>query len=117
MIDLAHKSFAKHRDSFFLEESGGVLIVSETVLEKERDDIQKKKEFLFSKRQKVLEVAKQRVLDKEKEEDPEKHKALEASCVSDRERKVFSSTKCLVCGGSGESLLPLCEEERINDFS
>ncbi|OIR58387.1 MAG: uncharacterized protein A8A55_0835 [Amphiamblys sp. WSBS2006] len=54
MFDLARKSFAKHGDSFFLEETGGVLIVSEAVLEKRHKDIQKKKWFLFSKRQKAL---------------------------------------------------------------
>ncbi|OIR56326.1 MAG: uncharacterized protein A8A55_2928 [Amphiamblys sp. WSBS2006] len=54
MFDLAHESFAKHGDNFFLEETGGVLIVSEAVLEKRHKDIQKKKWFLFSKRQKAL---------------------------------------------------------------
>ncbi|OIR57750.1 MAG: uncharacterized protein A8A55_1484 [Amphiamblys sp. WSBS2006] len=39
---------------FFLEETGGVLILSEALWEKEHDDIQKKIQFLFSQRQEVL---------------------------------------------------------------
>ncbi|OIR55997.1 MAG: uncharacterized protein A8A55_3257 [Amphiamblys sp. WSBS2006] len=62
MFDLARKSFAKHGDNFFLEETGGVLIVSEALLEKGHEDIQKKREFLYEKRQEVLEVVKQRVM-------------------------------------------------------
>ncbi|OIR57715.1 MAG: uncharacterized protein A8A55_1519 [Amphiamblys sp. WSBS2006] len=54
MFDLAQESFAKHGDSFFLEETGGVLIVSEAVLEKRHKEIQQKRHFLFSKRQEVL---------------------------------------------------------------
>ncbi|OIR57742.1 MAG: uncharacterized protein A8A55_1482 [Amphiamblys sp. WSBS2006] len=54
MFDLARKSFAKHGDSFFLEEKRGVLIISKGILEKRHDDIQKKRQFLFSQRQEVL---------------------------------------------------------------
>ncbi|OIR58750.1 MAG: uncharacterized protein A8A55_0437 [Amphiamblys sp. WSBS2006] len=54
MFDLEYMSFAKHGDNFFLHEDEGVLIVSEAVLGSEHEDIQKEKEFLFSKRQEVL---------------------------------------------------------------
>ncbi|OIR56760.1 MAG: uncharacterized protein A8A55_2491 [Amphiamblys sp. WSBS2006] len=54
MFDLAHESFAKHGDSFFLEESGGVLIIPKALWEKEHGGIQKKRQFLFSQREKVL---------------------------------------------------------------
>ncbi|OIR56329.1 MAG: uncharacterized protein A8A55_2925 [Amphiamblys sp. WSBS2006] len=42
MFDLVHGSFAKHGDRCFLEEKRGVLIISEALLEKKRDDIPKK---------------------------------------------------------------------------
>ncbi|OIR58395.1 MAG: uncharacterized protein A8A55_0834 [Amphiamblys sp. WSBS2006] len=54
MFDLAQESFAKQGDSFFLEGNRFVLIVSEALWEKRYKDIQKKKWFLFSKRQKAL---------------------------------------------------------------
>ncbi|OIR57315.1 MAG: uncharacterized protein A8A55_1922 [Amphiamblys sp. WSBS2006] len=54
MFDLARESFAKHGDSFFLEESECVLIISKALLKKRHEDIQKKRRFLFSQKQEVL---------------------------------------------------------------
>ncbi|OIR56985.1 MAG: uncharacterized protein A8A55_2260 [Amphiamblys sp. WSBS2006] len=68
MFDLAHEAFAKHGDSFFLEESGGVLLVSKALLEKRHKDIQKKEQSLYEQRQEALEVAKQRVFEEANEE-------------------------------------------------
>ncbi|OIR57260.1 MAG: uncharacterized protein A8A55_1978 [Amphiamblys sp. WSBS2006] len=106
MFDLAHESFAKHRDSFFLEESGGVFIVSEALLENERDDIQKKKEFLYEQRQEVLEVAKQRVLDDIRQKDLERHGALGI-------KRDLSGVMCMTCEDESVDrvfLFPICEE-------
>ncbi|OIR57259.1 MAG: uncharacterized protein A8A55_1976 [Amphiamblys sp. WSBS2006] len=79
MFDLAHESFAKHGDSFFLEESGGVLVVSEALWESERDDVKKKRQFLYEQRQEVLEVAKQRVLEEPKRKNLARHEDSEAN--------------------------------------
>ncbi|OIR57318.1 MAG: uncharacterized protein A8A55_1927 [Amphiamblys sp. WSBS2006] len=79
MFNLAYESFAKHGDSFFLEEKRGVLIVSKALLENEREEIQKKRQFLYEQRQKVLEAAKQNVLNDINPQDFERHKELEAT--------------------------------------
>ncbi|OIR57747.1 MAG: uncharacterized protein A8A55_1483 [Amphiamblys sp. WSBS2006] len=92
MIDLAHESFAKHGDRFFLEESGGVLIVSEALLKKEHVDIQKKRWFLFSRIQEVLEVAKQRVFDDIKQKELERHGEVSALLTQLQTPARFSPT-------------------------
>ncbi|OIR56103.1 MAG: uncharacterized protein A8A55_3151, partial [Amphiamblys sp. WSBS2006] len=53
-FDLARKSFAKHGDSFFVDEKRGVLIVSEALWEKGHVGVQKKEQFLYEQRQEVL---------------------------------------------------------------
>ncbi|OIR57749.1 MAG: uncharacterized protein A8A55_1481 [Amphiamblys sp. WSBS2006] len=83
MFEVAHGAFAKHGDSFFLEESGGVLIVSEALLEKKR-------EFLFSKRQEVLEVVKERLLDGIRQKELERHEALGT-------KRDLSGVMCMAC--------------------
>ncbi|OIR56474.1 MAG: uncharacterized protein A8A55_2781 [Amphiamblys sp. WSBS2006] len=54
MFDVAHGAFAKHGDSFFLEETGGVLIISKALWDKGQEEIHQKRHFLFSKRQEAL---------------------------------------------------------------
>ncbi|OIR57746.1 MAG: uncharacterized protein A8A55_1485 [Amphiamblys sp. WSBS2006] len=106
MIDPAHESSAKHRDSFFLEEKEGVFIVSETFLKKEHEYIQKKKDFLFSQRQEMLEVAKQRVFEDIRERDLEKHEELET-------KRDLVGVMCMACEDESEDgvfLFPICEE-------
>ncbi|OIR57316.1 MAG: uncharacterized protein A8A55_1923 [Amphiamblys sp. WSBS2006] len=103
MIDLAHESFAKHGDCFFLEEDGGVLIITDALLENEREEIQKKKQFLYEQRQKVLEVAKQRVLEVTKQKDLERHGMLEI-------KRDFSGAACIDCLEKKGFLFPLCKE-------
>ncbi|OIR57744.1 MAG: uncharacterized protein A8A55_1488 [Amphiamblys sp. WSBS2006] len=106
MFDLAHESFAKHRDSFFLEEKRGVLIVSEALLENEREEIQKKKEFLHEQRLGVFETEKQRVLDDIRQKDLERHGALGI-------KRDLSGVMCMTCEDESEDgvfLFPICEE-------
>ncbi|OIR56250.1 MAG: uncharacterized protein A8A55_3005 [Amphiamblys sp. WSBS2006] len=114
MFNLAQESFARHRDSFFLREDGGVLIVSEESLKSEYEEIKKKEEFIYEKRQKALEVAKQTVLEAIKQKDLEKQGALEAEGVSGMERRDFSTAACMGCGDDesedGVFLFPLCKE-------
>ncbi|OIR56198.1 MAG: uncharacterized protein A8A55_3056 [Amphiamblys sp. WSBS2006] len=114
MFDLEYKSFAKHGDSFFLEETGGVLIVSEAVLESEHEDIQEKREFLFSQRQKALEEVKERVLDGIRQKELKRHKELEEKGIFGTEKRDLSAAEiCMVCLGEpagGVFLFPLCEE-------
>ncbi|OIR56093.1 MAG: uncharacterized protein A8A55_3161, partial [Amphiamblys sp. WSBS2006] len=114
MFGLAHESFAKHGDSFFLEKNGGVLIVSEAVLGSEHEDIQKKREFLFSQRQKALEEVKERVLDDIRQKELKRHKELEEKGIFGTEKRDFSATEmCMACEDEsvdGVFLFPLCEE-------
>ncbi|OIR55938.1 MAG: uncharacterized protein A8A55_3316, partial [Amphiamblys sp. WSBS2006] len=91
MFDLARKSFAKHGDSFFLEEGEGVLIVSEAVLEKIHEDIQKEREFLYEKR---LEVVKQRVMNKLRQKEQKRHKELEEKDILGTEKRDLSGVMC-----------------------
>ncbi|OIR57114.1 MAG: uncharacterized protein A8A55_2130 [Amphiamblys sp. WSBS2006] len=107
MFDLAHESFAKHGDKFFLEEKRGVLIISK------REEIQQKRQFLFSQRQKVLEVVKQRVFDDIRKKELKRDGALKARGASGREKRDFSTAMCMYCWGKpvdGVFLFPLCEE-------
>ncbi|OIR55746.1 MAG: uncharacterized protein A8A55_3508, partial [Amphiamblys sp. WSBS2006] len=114
MFDLAHESFAKHGDSFFLEKNGGVLIVSKAVLGSEHEDIQKEREIMFSQRQKVLEVVKERVLDGIRKKELKRHKELEEKGIFGTEKRDFSTTEmCMYCWGEpvdGVFTFPLCEE-------
>ncbi|OIR55630.1 MAG: uncharacterized protein A8A55_3624, partial [Amphiamblys sp. WSBS2006] len=113
MFDLARKSFAKHGDSFFLEEGEGVLIISEAVLGSEHEDIQKKREILFSKRQEVLEVVKQRVMNKLRQKEQKRHKELEEKDILGTEKRDLSGVMCMACEDEsvdGVFLFPLCEK-------
>ncbi|OIR56094.1 MAG: uncharacterized protein A8A55_3160, partial [Amphiamblys sp. WSBS2006] len=114
MFGLAQESFAKHGDNFFLEETGGVLIVSEAVFGSEPEDIQKKREFLFSKRQEMLEVVKQRVMNKLRQKEQKRHKEFEEKGIFGTEKRDFSTTEmCMYCWGEpvdGVFTFPLCEE-------
>ncbi|OIR56068.1 MAG: uncharacterized protein A8A55_3186, partial [Amphiamblys sp. WSBS2006] len=99
MFGLAHESFAKHGGSFFLEKNGGVLIVSEAVLNNGHEDIQKK-------RQEVLEVVKQKRFDDIRKKELERHEALET-------KRDLSGVMCMACEDEsvdGVFLFPLCEE-------
>ncbi|OIR58404.1 MAG: uncharacterized protein A8A55_0811 [Amphiamblys sp. WSBS2006] len=114
MFDLPDESLARHGDCFFLKKDEGVFIVSEASLKNEYEKTQKKKQFLYEQRQKVLEVAKQKVLGGVKQKDLEKQRGLEAEGVSDMERRDFSGAVCMGCGDDecedGVFLLPLCKE-------
>ncbi|OIR56584.1 MAG: uncharacterized protein A8A55_2668 [Amphiamblys sp. WSBS2006] len=113
MFDLAQESFAKQGDRFFLEENGGVLIVSEAVLKKEHEEIQKKREILFLEREKVLEVVKQRVMKEVMQKEQERHKELEEKGIFGTEKRDFSGVMCMGCGDEpmdGVFVFPLCEE-------
>ncbi|OIR55964.1 MAG: uncharacterized protein A8A55_3181, partial [Amphiamblys sp. WSBS2006] len=107
------KSFAKQGDSFFLEETGGVLIVSEALLEKRHKEIQEKSEFLYEKRQEVLEVVKERVLNKLRQKEQKRHKELEEKDILGTEKRDLSGVMCMACEDEsvdGVFLFPLCEE-------
>ncbi|OIR56064.1 MAG: uncharacterized protein A8A55_3190, partial [Amphiamblys sp. WSBS2006] len=100
MFDLARISFAKHGDSFFLKKNGGVLIVSEAVLNNGHEDIQKK-------RQEVLEVVKQKMFDDIRQKELERHEAFGT------EKRDLSGVMCMACEDEsvdGVFLFPLCEE-------
>ncbi|OIR58739.1 MAG: uncharacterized protein A8A55_0439 [Amphiamblys sp. WSBS2006] len=114
MFDLPRKSFAKHGDSFFVDEKRGVLIVSEVVLGKIHEDVQKERVFLFSQIQEVLEVVKQRVMKEVMQREQERHKELEEKGIFGTEKRDFSATEmCVYCWGEpvdGVFTFPLCEE-------
>ncbi|OIR56418.1 MAG: uncharacterized protein A8A55_2837 [Amphiamblys sp. WSBS2006] len=116
MFDLAQESFAKQGDRFFLDESRGVIIVPEAVLEKIHEDIQKERVFLYEKRQEVLEVlevVKQRVMKELMQREQERHKELEEKGIFGTGKRDFSAAECMGCGGEpmgGVFLFPLCEE-------
>ncbi|OIR56527.1 MAG: uncharacterized protein A8A55_2727 [Amphiamblys sp. WSBS2006] len=114
MFDLARKSFMKHGDRCFMEENGGVLIVSEALLENENEDIQKKRLFLYEQRQEVLEVVKEIVLNDIRKKELKRHEALGKKDIFCTEKRDFSAAEmCMVCLGEpagGVFVFPLCEE-------